>query len=63
MRKLVSIDKEWVPYSTSSTLYVRPTMIATEVSSQCHISKVIKHQWFDKSALNVKTKFILQMPV
>jgi len=26
----VSIDKDWVPYSTKSTLYIRPTMIATE---------------------------------
>jgi len=30
LRKLISIDQEWVPYSTKSTLYIRPTMIATE---------------------------------
>lgn len=32
LRKLVSIDKEWVPYSTTSTLYIRPTFIGTEPS-------------------------------
>ena len=30
MKTLISIDQEWVPYSTKSTLYVRPAMIATE---------------------------------
>ena len=25
------MDQEWVPYSTTSTLYIRPTMIGTEV--------------------------------
>jgi len=32
MRKLVSIDQEWVPYSQTSTLYIRPTFIGTEPS-------------------------------
>lgn len=32
LKKLVSVDQEWVPYSTSSTLYIRPTMIATEAA-------------------------------
>ncbi|XP_064635001.1 branched-chain-amino-acid aminotransferase, cytosolic-like [Lineus longissimus] len=32
MKMLISIDKEWVPYSTTSTLYIRPTMIGTESS-------------------------------
>ena len=30
MKKLVSVDRDWVPSSTSSTLYMRPTMIGTE---------------------------------
>ncbi|XP_072034022.1 branched-chain-amino-acid aminotransferase, cytosolic-like [Amphiura filiformis] len=30
LSKLVSVDKEWVPYSTTSTLYIRPTYISTE---------------------------------
>ncbi|XP_038054768.1 branched-chain-amino-acid aminotransferase, cytosolic-like [Patiria miniata] len=30
--KLISLDQEWVPYSTTSTLYIRPTMIGTEPS-------------------------------
>jgi branched-chain amino acid aminotransferase len=30
IEKLVSIDREWVPKSTSSTLYIRPTFIGTE---------------------------------
>ncbi|XP_022083544.1 branched-chain-amino-acid aminotransferase, cytosolic-like isoform X2 [Acanthaster planci] len=32
MSKLISLDREWVPHSTTSTLYIRPTMIATEPS-------------------------------
>ena len=30
LKKLISVDRDWVPDSTSSTLYVRPTMIGTE---------------------------------
>ena len=32
LSKLISVEKEWVPYSTTSTLYIRPTFISTEVS-------------------------------
>ena len=28
--KLVQVDQEWVPHSTSSSLYIRPTMIGIE---------------------------------
>ncbi|NP_001087994.1 branched chain amino-acid transaminase 1, cytosolic L homeolog [Xenopus laevis] len=28
--KLVEVDKEWVPYSSSASLYIRPTFIGTE---------------------------------
>ncbi|XP_006812634.2 branched-chain-amino-acid aminotransferase, cytosolic-like [Saccoglossus kowalevskii] len=38
LQKLISIDKEWVPYSTSSTLYIRPTFIGTEPSLGVNIS-------------------------
>ncbi|XP_075838420.1 branched-chain-amino-acid aminotransferase, cytosolic isoform X1 [Microtus pennsylvanicus] len=30
--QLIQIDQEWVPYSTSASLYVRPTFIGTEPS-------------------------------
>lgn len=30
--ELVRIDKQWVPYSNTSSLYIRPTMIGTDVS-------------------------------
>jgi len=30
IRKLVVIDSDWVPHDTSSSLYIRPTMIGTE---------------------------------
>lgn len=30
MRRLVQVDQEWVPYSTTSTLYLRPTFIGTD---------------------------------
>lgn len=32
MVRLIQIDQEWVPHSETSTLYVRPTLIGTEVS-------------------------------
>jgi branched-chain amino acid aminotransferase len=32
LKKLLQIDAEWVPYSTTSSLYLRPTMIGTEPS-------------------------------
>ncbi|XP_073931945.1 branched-chain-amino-acid aminotransferase, cytosolic isoform X2 [Castor canadensis] len=32
IQQLVQIDQEWVPYSTSASLYIRPTMIGTEPS-------------------------------
>ncbi|XP_027229757.1 branched-chain-amino-acid aminotransferase, cytosolic [Penaeus vannamei] len=30
LKKLISIDQEWVPHAESSSLYIRPTMIGTE---------------------------------
>ncbi len=30
IEKLIAIDKDWVPHSLGSSLYIRPTMIATE---------------------------------
>jgi len=30
MKKLISVDRDWVPDCKSSTLYVRPTMIGTD---------------------------------
>ncbi|XP_054845258.1 branched-chain-amino-acid aminotransferase, cytosolic isoform X3 [Eublepharis macularius] len=32
IRKLVEVEKEWVPFSTSASLYIRPTLIGTEPS-------------------------------
>ena len=30
LKKLIAVDRDWVPDCASSTLYVRPTMIGTE---------------------------------
>lgn len=30
IKRLISVDKEWVPNSTSSTLYIRPTLMGTD---------------------------------
>lgn len=30
MKKLIALDKDWVPRADGATLYIRPTMIATE---------------------------------
>uniref|UniRef100_A0A7M4F0B5 Branched-chain-amino-acid aminotransferase n=2 Tax=Crocodylus porosus TaxID=8502 RepID=A0A7M4F0B5_CROPO len=32
IRKLVEVETEWVPYSTSASLYIRPTLIGIEPS-------------------------------
>ena len=32
IQQLVKLDEEWVPYSTSASLYIRPTFIGTESS-------------------------------
>ncbi|XP_073427225.1 branched-chain-amino-acid aminotransferase, mitochondrial [Dendrobates tinctorius] len=32
LRRLIDIDREWVPKSTSASLYIRPTFIGTEPS-------------------------------
>lgn len=29
--ELIRVDKEWVPYSNTSSLYIRPTLIGTDV--------------------------------
>lgn len=31
IKRLVQVEKDWVPHSTSSSLYIRPTFIATDV--------------------------------
>lgn len=33
IQQLVKLDEEWVPYSTSASLYIRPTFIGTEVQT------------------------------
>ncbi|XP_039617511.1 branched-chain-amino-acid aminotransferase, cytosolic isoform X1 [Polypterus senegalus] len=32
IKKLINIDQEWVPYSSSASLYIRPTFVGTEPS-------------------------------
>ena len=32
IKKLISLDSEWVPYSKNDSLYIRPTLIGIEVS-------------------------------
>jgi branched-chain amino acid aminotransferase len=36
LKKLVFIDKDWVPRSRGASLYIRPTMIATEAALGVH---------------------------
>ena len=33
IKRLIQIDRDWIPNSTSSSLYIRPTFIATEVTA------------------------------
>lgn len=32
VRRLISIDQEWVPHKNAASLYIRPTMIGIDVS-------------------------------
>nr|SVE75091.1 EOG090X051P [Daphnia dolichocephala] len=32
IKRLIQVDKEWIPYSNTSSLYIRPTFIATDPS-------------------------------
>ena len=36
LKKLVILEKEWIPYGAGTSLYIRPTMIATEPSLGVH---------------------------
>ena len=33
LKRLIQIDRDWIPNSTTSSLYIRPTFIATDVST------------------------------
>lgn len=35
VEELVRVDREWVPYSSTGALYLRPTFIGTDVSNFC----------------------------
>jgi branched-chain amino acid aminotransferase len=37
-RELVRVEKDWVPSEPGSSLYIRPTMIATEVAVGVHVA-------------------------
>lgn len=36
LKKLVILEKEWIPYGAGTSLYIRPTMIATEPALGVH---------------------------
>ena len=39
MRQLVQVERDWVPHSAGTSLYLRPTMIATDEALGVHASK------------------------
>lgn len=39
IRQLVGIDADWVPHKEGTSLYIRPTMISTDVALGVHASK------------------------
>ncbi|PIE79630.1 MAG: branched chain amino acid aminotransferase [Chloroflexi bacterium] len=41
--KLIELENEWVPNAAGATLYIRPTMIATEAALGVHASKTYLH--------------------
>lgn len=38
LKQLIAIDKDWVPYAEGTSLYIRPTMIATDPKLGVHAS-------------------------
>ncbi len=38
LKKLVLLEKDWIPHDTGTSLYIRPTMIATEAALGVHAS-------------------------
>ena len=38
LKKLIEVEKDWVPHSEGASLYIRPTMIATDVRLGVHAS-------------------------
>ncbi len=38
LKKLVILDREWIPHGSGTSLYIRPTMIATEAALGVHPS-------------------------
>ena len=41
IRKLVDVDRDWVPDNQKASLYIRPTMIGTEPSLGVSVSFVL----------------------
>lgn len=39
--RLISIDQEWVPHSEAASLYIRPTLIGTEVRERFQLGHSI----------------------
>ena len=39
LKKLIDIDKDWVPHQDGTSLYIRPTMISLDVALGVHASK------------------------
>lgn len=51
LKRLISIDQEWVPHSETSSLYIRPTFIGIDVSN-LHYYIVISHTFFAKNYMH-----------
>lgn len=60
--RLISIDQEWVPHSESASLYIRPTLIGTEVTSSYllnHLKSILKHLCINYTKNHVLNRFNL----
>jgi len=42
LKRLIKIEDEWIPHSESSSLYIRPTFIGTDVSYNAWIQSTLK---------------------
>lgn len=63
IRKLVRIDEEWVPHSDKATLYIRPTLIGTEVWQHSSFWGNHFHSFFFLSVVENFSPFYIFLPL
>lgn len=50
----MEVEQEWVPYSTSASLYIRPTLIGTEVCNTLFFSPLFCLLRYEAKSSSIK---------